>query len=36
LKYDGFITAEYHPTDFTFRDLEFVRDLATFSEEDSV
>jgi hydroxypyruvate isomerase len=36
LKYDGFITAEYHPTDFTFRDLELVRDLATFSEEDSV
>jgi hydroxypyruvate isomerase len=35
LKYDGFITAEYHPTDFTFRDLEQVRDLATFSEEDS-
>jgi hydroxypyruvate isomerase len=34
LKYEGFITAEYHPTDFTFRDLELVRDLATFSEED--
>jgi hydroxypyruvate isomerase len=34
LKYEGFITAEYHPTDFTFRDLEMVRDLATFSEED--
>ncbi len=36
LNYDGFITAEYHPTDFTFRDLELVRDLATFSEEDSL
>jgi hydroxypyruvate isomerase len=34
LKYDGFITAEYHPTDFTFRDLEVVRDLATFLDED--
>jgi len=34
LKYDGFITAEYHPTDFTFRDLELVRDLATFPEEE--
>lgn len=33
LKYDGFMTAEYHPTDFTFRDLELVRDLATFPEE---
>jgi hydroxypyruvate isomerase len=36
LKYGGFITAEYHPTDFTMRDLELVRDLATFPEEDSV
>lgn len=36
LNYDGFITAEYHPTDFTFHDLELVRDLATFSEEDSL
>lgn len=33
LGYAGYITAEYHPTDFTFRDLELVRDLATFSEE---
>ena len=33
LGYQGFITAEYHPTDFTFRDLELVRDLATFSKE---
>jgi hydroxypyruvate isomerase len=36
LKYEGYITAEYHPTDFTMRDLELVRDLATFPEEDSV
>lgn len=34
LKYEGFITAEYHPTDFTFRDLKLVKDLATFSDED--
>lgn len=34
LGYQGFITAEYHPTDFTFRDLEAVRDLATFPEEE--
>ena len=33
LEYAGFITAEYHPTDFTFRDLEHVRDLATFEKE---
>ena len=33
LGYQGFITAEYHPTDLTFRDLELVRDLATFSKE---
>jgi hydroxypyruvate isomerase len=33
LGYQGYITAEYQPTDFTFRDLERVRDLATFSEE---
>lgn len=30
LNYDGYVTAEYHPTDFTFRDLETVRELATF------
>ncbi len=36
LNYEGFITAEYHPTDFSMRDLELVRDLATFPEEDSV
>jgi hydroxypyruvate isomerase len=34
LGYKGYITAEYHPTDFTFRDLRNVRDLATFSKED--
>ncbi len=34
LGYEGFITAEYHPTDFTFRDLEVVRDLATFAAEE--
>jgi hydroxypyruvate isomerase len=34
LGYKGYITAEYHPTDFTFRDLGHVRDLATFSKED--
>jgi hydroxypyruvate isomerase len=34
LGYRGFITAEYHPTDFTFRDLENVRDLATFPREE--
>jgi hydroxypyruvate isomerase len=33
LKYDGYITAEYHPTDFTFKDLELVKQLATFSDE---
>jgi hydroxypyruvate isomerase len=35
LGYEGFITAEYHPTDFTFRDLEAVRDLATFDGRES-
>jgi hydroxypyruvate isomerase len=30
LGYQGFVTAEYQPTDFSFRDLEHVRDLATF------
>jgi hydroxypyruvate isomerase len=36
LQYEGYITAEYHPTDLTFRDLEVVRDLATFSPKDNV
>jgi hydroxypyruvate isomerase len=30
LNYHGYVTAEYHPTDFTFRDLAAVRELATF------
>ncbi|MDQ2948391.1 MAG: TIM barrel protein [Acidobacteriota bacterium] len=34
LHYDGFVTAEYHPTDSSFRDLEEVKKLATFAEED--
>ena len=34
LNYDGFLTAEYHPTDSSFRDLETVRDLATFRAEE--
>ena len=34
LDYDGYITAEYHPTNFSFRDLELVRDLATFSDQE--
>lgn len=34
LKYDGFITAEYHPTDLSFRDLEHVKLLATFGEAE--
>ncbi|HEY1945382.1 MAG TPA: TIM barrel protein [Bryobacteraceae bacterium] len=33
LEYTGFITAEYHPTDSSFRDLEYVKDLATFGKE---
>ena len=33
LQYSGFITAEYHPTDFSFRDLEYVKALATFGKE---
>lgn len=34
LDYDGFVTAEYHPTDSSFRDLEAVKALVTFSDED--
>jgi len=30
LGYDGFVTAEYHPTDSSMSDLEVVRDLAIF------
>jgi hydroxypyruvate isomerase len=33
LEYSGFITAEYHPTDSSFRDLEYVKALATFGKE---
>jgi hydroxypyruvate isomerase len=32
LHYDGFVTAEYHPTDSSFRDLEEVKRLATFAD----
>ncbi len=34
LKYEGFVTAEYHPTVNSFTDLETVRDLATFAPDD--
>jgi hydroxypyruvate isomerase len=34
LQYEGFVTAEYHPTDFSFRDLEAVKLLATFAGEE--
>jgi hydroxypyruvate isomerase len=30
LRYQGYVTAEYHPTDYTLRDLELVRDLTIF------
>jgi hydroxypyruvate isomerase len=33
LDYSGFITAEYHPTDYSFRDLEYVKALTTFGKE---
>jgi hydroxypyruvate isomerase len=36
LNYKGFITAEYHPTDNTLRDLETVRDLATFEPGNKI
>jgi hydroxypyruvate isomerase len=36
LGYQGFVTAEYHPTDYTLRDLELVRDLAIFSASADV
>ena len=29
-RYSGYVTAEYHPTDLSFRDLERVKQLATF------
>ena len=28
--YPGYVTAEYQPTDYTFRDLDLIRELATF------
>jgi hydroxypyruvate isomerase len=31
-RYSGYVTAEYHPTDLSFRDLHRVRELATFDE----
>ncbi|MEK7753621.1 MAG: TIM barrel protein [Acidobacteriota bacterium] len=30
-RYTGFVTAEYEPTDYTFRDLELIKELATFA-----
>jgi hydroxypyruvate isomerase len=30
-RYTGYVTAEYHPTDCTFRDLAAVKELATFA-----
>jgi hydroxypyruvate isomerase len=32
LGYEGFATAEYHPTDSSFEDLRTVKALATFSD----
>ena len=29
-RYPGYVTAEYQPTDYTFRDLDRIRELATF------
>lgn len=36
LNYQGFITAEYHPTDTSLNDLETVRDLATFKPDNQI
>jgi len=30
-RYTGYVTAEYHPTDRTFRDLQNIKELATFA-----
>jgi len=30
-RYTGYVTAEYEPTDYTFRDLELIKELATFA-----
>jgi hydroxypyruvate isomerase len=35
-RYPGYVTAEYHPTDLSFRDLERVRQLATFDGDPTV
>jgi len=32
-RYRGYVTAEYHPTDLSFRDLERVKQLATVGPE---
>ena len=32
-RYSGYVTAEYHPTDLSFRDLERVKQLASFGPE---
>ncbi len=34
-RYPGYVTAEYHPTDLSFRDLENVKRLASFGVEES-
>jgi Hydroxypyruvate isomerase len=34
LEYDGYTTAEYHPTDSSFRDLDLGRKLATLSDSE--
>jgi hydroxypyruvate isomerase len=33
-RYRGYVTAEYHPTDLSFRDLETVKRLASFGSND--
>jgi hydroxypyruvate isomerase len=35
-RYSGYVTAEYHPTDRSFRDLEYVRQLVTFDGENGL
>jgi hydroxypyruvate isomerase len=36
LGYEGYVTAEYHPTDTTFRDLAAVKELATISQQEQL
>jgi hydroxypyruvate isomerase len=36
LEYPGWVTAEYEPTDYTFRDLHLIRDLATFDSSAEI